>query len=232
MRSCHQLIVAALCVLGAGWVSSAARGAVILPGLYQLHNHPDGAVNPPPYGLRLDELYNATPGSDEFTCNFDDPASDMKLLYNTAANPDTITISGHSLCGRDIGNVYATDVYKAVYDIYFQYNVGVGQVPGDDDIQVLASSGSNFGYVTHPTLGTDILSDIQMGNTFRFGDEDNDLGHRNYSGISGWGWLAIDGTRFSEGADDWLFTATYIPEPMTLGLCAISLLAGIRRRAA
>lgn len=221
---CSVLALAALVLL-----SGSAGAAPILPGLYQLHNHPDGAINPPPYGLRLDELYDISPGDDRYTCDFDDPASDMKLIYNDVA--DTITIFGHSLCGRDTGAGYAADIYLDIYTINFVYNVGVEPVPGDDDIQVDAADFTNVGTITHPGLGTSNLSDVRAGgNTFRFGDEDNDLGHRGFAGISGWGWLAIDGDRRAGDADDWLFTATYIPEPASLGLLLVGLVSIIRRK--
>lgn len=208
----------------------SADAAVILPGLYQLHNHPDGAIRPPLYGLRLDELFDATTNIDRYTCDFDDAQSDMKLFYDDGA--DTIHIYGQSLCGRDTGSSYANDVYKAVYDIDFTYSVGVQPVPGDDDIWVAAPMNSNFGTITHPTLGTKNLADKNSGDhTFRFGDENNDLGHRGFPGISGWGWLSIDGQRFSGASDDWLFTAEYIPEPGTAALLALAgALAAYRRR--
>ena len=43
-------LVAALALL----LSATASAGTILPGLYRLLDHPDGNVNPPPYGLRMD----------------------------------------------------------------------------------------------------------------------------------------------------------------------------------
>lgn len=210
----------------------AARADLIQPGFYQLHNHPDGTEVPPPYGMRLDELVDVTGGHDVFTFDFDHAGSDMKLIYNSVAS--TITISGMAYGGRDAGGDYVNDVYLGLYAINFVYNVGVLPVPGDDDLYVVAPSGSNFGTIDGPgAVPAFALSDKSGGDyTFRFGDENDDNGHRGFNpGISGWGWMMVDG-RYNP-AMDWIFTAEYIriPEPasaIALGLGA--LLVAVRRR--
>lgn len=203
--------------------------------LFQLHNHPDGQVLPPPYGARIDELYNATGGTDFFTFNFDAPGSDMKLSYDDLAQ--TIHIFGVSLGGRDIGGSYANDIYLGLYTFDFTYNFGVGQVPGDDDIwSSPASDAMNGGELKAPASAggqTFVLLDnglSSFGYTFRFGNENNDLGHRGYNGTSGWGWLEIDGAMNSGATRDWLFTAELIPEPATAVLALFGIGAIIRRR--
>lgn len=208
---------------------SFASAATIDAGLYQLGNHPDGNAVPPPYGMRLDELVDVTGGHDIFTFDFEHASSNMSLVYDNVG--DTITISGTSYGGRDIGGAYAADAYQGVYTVSFLYDVSVSQVPGDDDIQVTANQ-QNFGTITLPD-GTTVkdLSDIFMGGySFRLGDEDDDLGHRGFPGISGWGWMDVDGVHVANM--DWLFTATYIPEPATAMMLLIggSLVAARRRR--
>ncbi len=214
-------------------LTASANGATILPGVYQLHNHPDGNEVPPPYGLRLDEMVDATAGHDIFTFDFDHANSDMKLYYNSVLNK--ITIDGVVHGGRDSGGGYFNDVYLGLYTVHFEYTIGVGLAAPDDDLQVVAPGGVNFGTITGPG-GAPIhsLMDKSDGNnTFRFGDEDNDLGHRGFNGISGWGWMMVD-TRYTP-AMDWLFTAEYIaiPEPtsaLALGLGALLIGAARRRR--
>ena len=115
--------------------AGGAQAAVINGGVYQLHNHPDAARQPPPYGLRLDELYNVDTGDvDRFTFDFDHALSDVRLAYNTAA--DSIHIYGRMVGGRDLGTDWAVDQYLGLYYIDFTYSVGVTGVPGDDDIWV------------------------------------------------------------------------------------------------
>lgn len=204
----------ALAVFAAS-LAVSSQAALVVSGTYQLHNHPDGSVRPPLYGLRLDELYNVTSGNDVFTFDFDHAQSDMKLDYDFDAQ--SIHIHGQAWGGRDIGSAYANDQYLGVYAISFTYSVGVGQVPGDDDLWVTGDSGKNTGMITSPLGHSFALADKSDGNyTFRFGDEDHDNGHRGYAGISGWGWLTINGGHAPQGADDWLFTAVWIPEPSSL----------------
>lgn len=208
--------------------ATGASAAVIVPGTYQLHNHPDGNAIPPPYGMRLDELDDATAGHDIFTFDFDHASSDMRLTYNDVAQ--TIHIYGVSYGGRDVGGVYAADAYQGVYTIDFLYNMNVGLVPGDDDLWVEAPPDElNSGTIISPGgAPINILADVLQNNfTFRFGDEDDDNGHRGHNGLSGWGWLNINGSHVDN--QDWLFTAELIPEPATIGLLLVGL-GAIRRR--
>lgn len=213
-----------------------ASAAAIGAGTYALHNHPDGDADPPPYGMRLDELYDVTPGNDIFTLNFDHPMSNLTLVYNGV---DTITISGVAFGGIDIGASYLNDNHLGLYQLDFVYNVGVGLAGGDDDLIVIpGANAQNFGSITplgagHPNVGVpQPLFDVRDGNySLRLGDEDNDLGHRGFPGISGWGWVGFNGHSHPGAADDFLFTAVPIPEPAS----AMLLLAGlgavvIRRR--
>jgi hypothetical protein len=210
-------------------VSGSAHAAFLEQGIYQLHNHPDGSSNPPAYGMRIDGLdgTNAI-----FTLDFDHPDSDMVLVYTG----NQIVISGVSYGGRDTGASYANDAYLGLYEVEFVYTVGVGLVPGDDDAYVNAASGSNFGSMKLPS-GTVIDLADKEGNpaegTFRFGDEDNDNGHRGFDGISGWGWFMSDDLAMTGQYRDFLFTAEYIgiPAPATaLVLGPVGALVGRRRR--
>ena len=116
---------------------------------------------------------------------------------------------------------------------HFLYTLGVGTVPGDDDIWVAGvPDGSNVGTI-QPPIGPAInLADKSDGNyMFRFGDEDSDLGHRNFPGISGWGWLTHHPETLQHvPASDWLFTAELIPTPGTAALVSLIGLGGTARR--
>lgn len=226
MRIC--LFARGMCALVAfGGLSAAALAGPITGGLYRLHNHPDGDADPPPYGMRLDELYNETSGHDIYTFDFDHASSNMVLNYDSTNQ--IITISGVAWGGRDIGGSYANDQYLGFYTIAFTYNVGVGPVPGDDDIWVTSASGSNSGTIQTPLGHTKNLRDVAAdGFTFRFGDENNNQGHRGFAGISGWGWMDIDGHH--QDAQDWLFTAERIPEPSSVLLALLGVVGVVRRR--
>ena len=220
-------------------VASSSFGVVITPGLYRLHNHPDGNLRPPYYGLRLDELYDITPGgnNDDYTFDFDFagdssfPASAMYMDYNGY----TIHIYGTTYGGRDIGGSYANDIYRGMYTVNFTYALGVQMVPGDDDLMVEPPSYAlNTGTIITPLGHTIALRDGHYDDPtqldFRLGDESNDLGHRGYAGISGWGWLfhGPEGSPYHADSD-WLFTATLVPAPGALALMGIGALT-LRRR--
>ncbi len=217
----------------AGFVACASAQAVPLiavPGLYKLHNHPDGSARPPLYGLRLDELYNSTGDHDIFTFDFDNALSDMKLLITSSS----IHIYGKAYGGRDIGSGYAAEAKTGLYTIDFTYSIGVGPVPGDNDwwVKYGGPMMQNSGTIKTPIGDTILLRDKSLGDYyFRLGNEDNDAGHRGYSGISGWGWLN-HGPVGSDHIDssDWLFTAELIPSPGSLALVGLGAMIGLRRK--
>ena len=68
------------------------------------------------------------------------------------------------------------------------------------------------------------------GFTFRLGNDDDDMGHRGFDGISGSGWLDHGEAGTYVPASDWLFTV--VPNPGTTALMAIAaaLFAKGRRR--
>jgi uncharacterized protein (TIGR03382 family) len=230
-------VTAALAV-GAMILSCAgtASAATILPGLYRLHNHPDGNQRPPLYGARFDELYNATSSHDVFTLDFDALQSAVYMTVN--AGLTEVRIYGQAFGGRDIGSSYANDAYLGVYTFDFTYSLGVGLAPGDDDLLVGLPDMRNTGFITTPLGDTIGLVDKASGDgySFRLGDENNDAGHRGFSGISGWGWLNYirNGQVVPHvNSTDWLFTATYeVPAPGAAALVGLGGLVLTRRRRA
>jgi len=224
-----RCIAAAAAVTVPGLV---AMGDIVAYGNYRLHNHPDGAERPPLYGMRLDELFNATANHDVFTFNFDHALSNMQLDYT----PTTIHIYGVVFGGRDNGGDYANDAYRGLYTIDFTYNFGLGLAPGDDDVMVNPGTHYNYGTITAPGGTAFNLRDGHYSGgqpDFRLGDEDNDAGHRGFDGLSGWGWLffqAQGGSYINHASDDWLFTATLTPTPGAAALMGLGAAAGLRRR--
>jgi len=211
---------------------SGSSAATILPGLYRLNNHPDGNARPPSYGARFDELFDVTSGHDVFTLDFDNIQSAAFMTVN--ATQTQVRIYGQAFGGRDTGTDYANDVHRGVYQFDFLYNLGVGSAMGDDDLVVTTPDHRNFGTLTTPGSGVVQLTDQGMdGKVFRLGDEDNDLGHRGFNGISGWGWMSYVTANAIRHADstDWLFTATYqIPTPGAFALMGLGGLVALRRR--
>lgn len=216
-----------IALVGVAVAAGAAQAGTLPVGLYELHNHPDGNATPPPYGLRLDELYNATSGHDIFTFDFDAALSSVTLNYTGS----TIVIEGDAFGGRDIGGGYALEATTGMYSFRFVYDVGVGIAGGDDDVIVVANM-ANTGWISTPTGDTIDLLDKSNGSySFRLGDEDNDAGHRGFSGISGWGWLNHGGLPHVD-ASDFLFTVgDLVPAPGSVALVGLAgLMSGRRRR--
>jgi MYXO-CTERM domain-containing protein len=215
-------------------VAEAPAEILILePGLYQLHNHPDGGARPPLYGLRLDELIDVTGDDDHFTFSFDDDGAEMFLELRADSS---IHIFGTVFGGLDIGDTY-DPALSGLWDITFTYDTSK-PVTDDDDLFVNPPQDPNTGTIT-PQFGPDAgipvdLFDYPGENpfTFRLGDEDDDLGHRGFDGISGWGWLTYGAPDIHVSASDWLFTVdpTPVPGPAAAAVLLIGLAAGCRRR--
>lgn len=200
---------------------------------YRLHNHPDGVKAEPYYGLRLDGLLTLD-DDDVYTFDFDAPESAMFMDVSSTS----IHIYGQAFGGRDVGDHYSFRS-AGVWLIDFLYDTGVGLVGGDGgfpDIRVtggcsMSNSGTiqkTFGRNRNPIPLVDKCN--MQGFSFQFGDE-NGGGHRNFDGLSGWGWLNHNGLPHMESSD-FLFTAEKIPEPTSLALLCtgLPLLMSRRRR--
>ncbi|WP_200821155.1 VPLPA-CTERM sorting domain-containing protein [Oceanicoccus sp. KOV_DT_Chl] len=220
--------VALACVL-----ACSVPAYAISIGTYSLGNHSDGSESPPAYGLRLDGLLTGA-SNEEYTFDFDHALSNMTLTYDGT----TVVIDGAAYGGEDIGSGYQVGT-TAVWDIHFEYIIGVSQ-PGDgglDDVRV-DTDYNNFGSLSS-SLGTFELADKADGSnmSFRFGDESGS-GHRGEPGISGWGWLR-HGTDCVNESDcvnvqysDWLFTASPVPVPAAAWLFGSALigLVAVKRK--
>ncbi len=216
----------ALCACAAG---SAASAATIVPGTYELFNHPDGNAAPPEYGLRLDGLIGGS-SSDVFTFDFEHADASMLLTYDDQAG--TIRIFGSAYGGLNQGSGYAAGA--GLWDIDVTMT-GVTTVPGDDDLWLTAQH-QYIGDITSPTAVSYPLY-TETGNnpySFRLGDENNDNGHRGAAGVSGWGWVNHNDPNTHVYASDWLFTMaeTPVPAPASLALLGAGGLLMTRRRKA
>lgn len=230
--SFRALAGAAICCAVCGSVASVADAANIPIGLYRLHDHPDGNAAPPLYGAKLNDLYDVTADVDTFTFDFDHAGMAMYMDYTGSV----LHIYGTAFGGRDVGSDFANDKYRGVYTFDFVYKFGVTHAPGDDDLLVdLPLSKYNYGHVVTPLGDTILLRDGHYSDgqpDFRFGDEDNDQGHRGFAGLSGWGWIfhARPGQDYTYVQDsDWLFTGALIPTPGAISLAGGAGVIALRR---
>jgi uncharacterized repeat protein (TIGR01451 family) len=196
------------------WMTGTFSGSFLQDGFYRLINHPVHGQAPPPYGLRLDQLYA---GTGPITFNFDHPQSDMRMRIENGGS--TVTIFGTTWGGIDTGAAYSQD---GLWEVYMQYDGTVAPAGGDNDLQVTVETDNGTITPLYTTAFFNAgdayaLTGKSDGNyTFRLGDEDDDLGFRSTPGISGWGWLSHDGPGDMGyySASDWGFMATPAPDEL------------------
>ncbi len=213
----------------------ATNANAITTGTYVLSNHPDGAIQTPLYGLRLDGLLGDP--TKEFTFDFDHASSNMTLVWDGT----TIVIDGQAFGGEDTGSGYGVGTTD-VWNIHFEYTVGISTPGGEggvDDL-VVTSDNMNFGTISSTTFGSFSLEEEadSGGLAFQLGDEAG-AGHRGFAGISGWGWMnhgvdCVNNNCSHVVASDWLFTASPVPVPAAVWLFGSGLLGlvGVARRRA
>ena len=208
-------------VLSCATLSASAGGLVIAE--FQLGDHPNGNQNPPPYGLRLDNLLGA--GIATLSIGY---YNDTVLTVHDNGGVLSINIAGTlygGLVDGSGGYISATS-----YAVDFTYAVGV--VASGGGWVVNSFDPSNMGTLTN--LDTNAVLefyDYGTPDTFLFLPDD----HRLDTDANDWvgrGWLTdqTDGTDPYSGARDWLFTATVIPAPSAIALLGMGGLVATRRR--
>lgn len=245
-------VFATAAIAGAGLLAAPAFGAT---QTFLLTDHPDAAQDPPPYGLRLDNVFSnagltsstgqAVAGVTTFS--FSHPSSSMFLdvtetpLGGGGLDID-IHIHGVAYGGVDTGGAYGFG--EGIYTIDFSYTANV--VKALDGWFVSPQSVANLGTVTAGAGITDvpagtvfnIYEKTPTGNPFRFEQDGHRLaGFPLIAATNPWvgrGWLTFnaDGSD-TVGTHDWLFIGQPIPLPSSLGLAsagALALLGVVRRR--
>jgi hypothetical protein len=180
--------------------------------MFTLHDHPNGQINPPTYGLRLDDLL----ASGEYTFSFDyvdmSGAAGVVLAYDDVNN--TIHISGRAYGGKDIGGAW-DGAESGWIDIDFLFAANVAERDNcagaaGNDLYVTGESLANNGTISLDGWGGDQVFSFTdkadgSGCTFVF---DNDTDSKGNAGIandpsmwSGSGWLMPP----TSGSRDWLF---------------------------
>lgn len=210
------------CALALSWVLTHTAMAAVT---FRLSDHPDGAMRPPTYGLRLDGLVGGD-SNDEFTFTFNHSEAELYLTLDQDAS--TVRIYGTVYGGRDSGSSYDPGLV-GTWEVDFLYDTSLAVSAGGDgktnDITVLPGAG-NTGTLTFLSgaglsPGTQFNLVDEAGSnafSFKFNDEEN---HR-YAGAPagtfvGWGWLnhapAPETPQGHIYDSDWLFTGTQVPEP-------------------
>lgn len=218
--------------------ANAVHAGPIGIGEYRLGDHPD--ANLQPHGLRLDGLNGDTTTDWTFSFNEADSDQDFTVDMRMVISGDLdggngqIRIFGVLFGGLDTGNGWEAE-HTNFWQVEFIYN-HVGR-DGDGLIVDAAFSGMNTGAMTALSPsdsfqeGAEVTMEDFAGRhdfSFRLG-----FGHREFDGISGWGWLTHDQFDQHVSASDWLFTATLVPVPATLWLGPATLMLvgrGRRRR--
>ena len=190
---------------------------------FALGDHPDGGVAPPLYGLRLDEIINATSGHDVYTFTFSGGA--MKLDYddnNTASGADdTIRIHGDAFGGRDTGPGYSM---SGLASIDFTYRINIANpvdlagatnpststtmievsnhdvasmmnwVAGQGNTGTITLDGASWGLPNSDDLTVHLVDKSNGSFSFRLNNtEDHRFPGAPPTTFVGWGWMNHDG---------------------------------------
>lgn len=240
--------VVALAITAAG----ANAGTILFQS--RLADHPDGTANPPPYGLRIDNIFQkkndgsnlagGAGGIVTFSFSAAGAAVFTDVIDDTNdGQADRIRIYGKAYGGRDTGSGYA-NVGAGFYQIDFTYNVGVQTVnnlaDGGWKVADGATRSQNNGSIR-------ALDGSFAGETWNFSDKADNTGFsfnflKNGHRLTGAEQLALGDPHVGEGwvqldngvmgTQDWLFTTVVIPMPTPAMMASAGLLglAGIRRR--
>ncbi len=189
--------------------------------IFTLHDHPNGAINPPAYGLRLDDLL----GSGEFTFSFDyvdgTGAAAMSLTYDDILG--TVRISGRAYGGKDTGTGW-DPASRGWVDIDFLFTTNVSErddcaTAVGNDLYVTGMSAANSGTVSLDGWGGNAVFNFTdkadaSGCTFTFDNDSDSKGNATISGDpsiwSGNGWLMP----VTSGSRDWLFIGEMMALPV------------------
>ncbi|MFK7759662.1 MAG: PEP-CTERM sorting domain-containing protein [Phycisphaerales bacterium] len=209
--------------LSAATLSASAGGLVIAQ--YELSDHPDANLNPPPYGMRLDNVI----GAGAATLSFDFHGDSLLTVTDNGGDL-SINISGTMFGGVVDG--MGGYVSATSYAVDFNYGALVNNFGGGWAVNGVDAA--NTGTVTNLdtnevfTLNTTTIGD---GTAFAFLPD----GHRldgDDSTFVGRGWMTeeTDGTDPLGGTRDWIFTATKVPAPSSVALLGLGGLVATRRR--
>jgi hypothetical protein len=189
--------------------------------VFACHDHPDGELAGPAYGLRIDDLL----GEGEWTFSFDyaDAAESARVTLTHDRPAGTIRIAGRAYGGEDTGSGWSGSSQGWI-DIDFIYAAHVavrgscGESQGDD-LYVRNPDALNTGTITLDGWGGDAsFTFTDRGNedacSFALDNDSDSKGNAELANdpavYSAAGWLQP----IVEGSRDWLFIATRIDAPI------------------
>ncbi len=211
--SCTRAAAAALVLL----IAPALAGAAPIEAFveYRIADHPDGNAANPTYWLRADDI--AGPPTTFTTLH---PDADVRLLWDS--DLETIHIWGTTFGGHAAGDVY--DDEAGLWSIDFRIQ-NVRDEGAELRVFGLNGSGTITSLRTEEEFALELYPPTY--DSFIMGRD-----HRGFDGVSGWGWIAVDGAR--DRTNDFLFTvAQPVPEPGSATLFGVGgILVGalVRRR--
>ncbi len=231
LRRVMPCTVAALAILVAsGTVSAGGLTGLPTDVVMRLGDHLDGSAALPYYGLRLDELIPVTPDHDVFTFSFSHSSSLMQMMITEVGEDQfSVHIWGTAFGGLIVDNDY-DPLISGTAEIDFTYMLA-HLADGDDDLIVTTPSFTNSGTIMFNGSTIDLFDRANDdGFTFRLGNEDDDQGHRDFDGITGWGWVdhGVQGNFVKRS--DWLFTVVPTPGATVLMAIGFAMCAKGRRR--
>lgn len=204
----------ALAIVAMMTIAMSAFADAVTPGIYRLLDHPDGAISPPPYGLRVDFLDPPPGQGPTFSTELGGAA-----VYLTWDGGTTATISG-TLYNNETGHLWSVEQTLTGISATGGANGGF-EATGAGALTLFVAAADVALYGATEFTGTS--KQLNSGQTFiANGQSYRCAGHANCGPLVGRGWIMLDGTSGST-TDDWLVQMTPVPLPAAAWL----LLAGL-----
>ena len=180
------LAIATLLVCQVSWADSVT---------FQLHDHEDGALAPPTYGLRLDGLFAGNPGAAGGAATFSFDENDAEVFMTVDEEAGTARIFGTIYGGETTGSSYGYG--EGHYQIDFLYNTNftatpTGWVTTTKGTNAVENQGRLLGLDGAETGGRawDLYDYVTNGPSFLFQQDGHRTGDAN--DWVGRGWLSTE----------------------------------------